>query len=297
MAGESIDDLEALVVIAQQGSFTRAAATLGVSQSALSQTVRALEAQIGVSLLTRTTRSLSPTEAGRRLIEIAAPRLQDIRNELAAIQGMREQPGGTFRITTDENAAHAILWPALQRFLPRYPDIKVELVIENALTDIVAQQFDAGVRLDDLVDKDMIAVPISGEQRMLVVGSPDYFSRHSRPQIPQELLDHSCINVRLPTRGGLYAWEFEKDGHDLTVRVDGQLVFNSLILMTEATLAGAGLAYLPIRAAQPHISAGAMIPVLEDWSPLYPGYRLYYPKRRQQSPAFTLLVEALRHRS
>lgn len=296
MPRESIDDLEALVAVAREGSFTRAAAKLGVSQSALSQTVRALEAQVGLRLLTRTTRSVAPTEAGQRLIEAAAPRLEAIRSELAALHGMRDKPAGTFRITTDEYAAKAILWPVLERFLPHHPDIGVELVVDYGLTDIVAERFDVGVRLGDLVDKDMITVPISPDQRMLVVGSPSYLADHPRPETPQELVVHRCVNLRLPTRGGLYVWEFEKDGRGLTVRVEGQLVFNSLHLMTEAALAGFGLAYLPAGEVWPHVETGQLVAVLEDWSPSYPGYRLYYPSRRQPSAAFTLLVEALRYK-
>jgi DNA-binding transcriptional LysR family regulator len=296
MQQESIDDLEALIAVAREGSFTRAAAKLGVSQSALSQTIRGLETQVGLRLLTRTTRSVAPTDAGQRLIDTTAPRLEAIREELAALHGLRDKPAGSFRITTSEHAAQSVLWPALRRFLPRHPDIKVELATENSLTNIVSEQFDAGVRLDDLVDKDMIAVPISPDQRMLVVGSPTYFEGHDKPASPQDLVDQRCINLRLPTRGGLYAWEFEKDGRALTVRVDGQLVLNSQTLMLEAALAGFGLAYLPADVVQPGCDAGDLVAVLEDWSPSYPGYRLYFPSRRQQTPAFALLIEALRYR-
>lgn len=294
MVRPSIDDIEVLLTVATEGSFTRAAAKIGVSQSALSQTVRNLEARMGVRLLTRTTRSVSPTEAGIRLLNNVGPKIDAIRDELTALDALRDKPAGTIRLTADEQAAQAVLWPALARFLPDYPDIKVELIVDNGLIDIVAERFDAGVRLGDIVAQDMISVPISGDQRMLVVGSPTYLATHGTPATPQELLGHRCINLRLPTHGGLYVWEFERDGHELNIRVDDALVFNNLHLMTQAALAGFGLAYLPEERVRDEIDAGRLNIVLEHWSPAYPGYRLYYPSRRQHSPAFALLLKAFR---
>lgn len=296
MTGQSLDDVECLLAVAREGSFTRAAAKLGVSQSALSQTVRNLEAALGLRLLTRTTRSVAPTEAGARLLQSVAPRLEEIRAELAGLEELRDRPAGTIRISADEHASETVLWPALAAFLPHYPDIKVEIVVDLGLTDIVAERIDAGVRLGDIVAKDMIAVPISADQRLIAVGAPSYLAGRPRPRVPEDLTAHRCINLRLPTRGGLYVWEFEKAGREVRVRVEGQLIFNSVSLMLTAALAGFGLAYLPQDGVRPHIAAGRLIPVLEDWSPAYPGYRLYYPNRRQPSAAFALLVEALRYR-
>lgn len=297
MPRESIDDLEALLSVARERNFTRAAAKLGVSQSALSQTVKVLEARMGVRLLTRTTRSVSPTEAGQRLLETVGPRLEEIRNELAAVHALRDKPAGTIRITAAEDAAESVLWPALEKCLPNYPDITVEVIVDYGLTDIVAERYDAGVRLGDTVAKDMISVPISADQRMLVVGAPAYFDRMGKPKTPQDLVGHRCINLRLPTKGGLYPWEFEKAGQEMNVRVDGPLVFNSLTLMTNAALSGIGLAYLPLDRIKPLLEGGRLVSVLEDWSPSYPGFRLYYPSRRQHSAAFAVIVEALRYRS
>jgi DNA-binding transcriptional LysR family regulator len=293
---ESIDDLEALLAVARDGSFTRAAAKLGVSQSALSQTVRGLETRLGVRLLTRTTRSVVPTEAGERLLKTVGPRLDEIRTELSALNALRDKPAGTFRITADEHASLAVLWPALERFLPNYPDINVEVNVDNGLRDIVAERYDAGVRLGEVVAKDMIAVSISPDQRMLVVGAPSYFRGRVKPKTPQDLVNHRCINLRLPTQGGSYAWEFEKNKQEVRVRVDGQLVFNNLTLMRQAALAGFGLAYLAADDVSTIIREGRLEIVLDDWCPSYPGYRLYYPSRRQLAPAFVLLVEALRYR-
>jgi DNA-binding transcriptional LysR family regulator len=296
MVRESIDDLEILLAVAREGSFTRAAAKLGISQSALSQTVRALEAHLGVRLLTRTTRSVVPTAAGERLLHTVGPRLDEIRAELSALNALRDRPAGTFRITADEHASLTVLWPALERFLPNYPEINVEVNVDNGLTDIVAERYDAGIRLGEVIAKDMIAVPISPDQRMIVVGAPSYFHGRSRPETPQDLVSHRCINLRLPTRGGLYAWEFEKKGQAMKVRVDGQLVFNNLALMRRAALAGFGLAYLAADDVSRFIEEGQLEVVLDDWCPAYPGYRLYYPSRRQLAPAFTLLIDALRYR-
>jgi DNA-binding transcriptional LysR family regulator len=290
----SIDDIEVLLTVATEGSFTRAAAKIGVSQSALSQTVRNLEARMGVRLLTRTTRSVSPTEAGIRLLNNVGPKIDAIRDELTALDALRDKPTGTIRLTADEQAAEAVLWPALSRFLPDYPDIKVELLVDNGLIDIVAERFDAGVRLGEIVAQDMISVPISGDQRMLVVGSPTYLSTHGAPATPDELLGHRCINLRLPTHGGLYVWEFERDGQELNIRVENALVFNNLRIMMQAALAGFGLAYLPEERVRGEIDTGRLEVVLKQWSPAYPGYRLYYPSRRHHSPAFALLLKSLR---
>src|SRR5437764_8584217 len=245
MPRENFNDLLAFLTVARERSFTRAAAQLGVSQSALSQTIRGLEARLGLRLLTRTTRSVAPTEAGERLIRTVGPRLDEIDAELAALSELREKPAGTIRITAGENAAASILWPALEKLLPDYPDIKVEVVIDYGLTDIVAERYDAGVRLGEQVAKDMIAVRIGPDMRMAVVGAPSYFAQRKRPQTPQDLTDHDCINIRLPTYGGVYVWEFEKGGRELRVRVEGQLVFNNIALRLKAALAGLGLAYLP----------------------------------------------------
>ena len=296
MAQENLNDLAAFLAVAQERSFTRAAARLGVSQSALSQTVRNLEARLGLRLLARTTRSVAPTEAGDRLVQTLAPRLEEIDAALTALGALRDKPAGTIRITADEHAANRVLWPALERFLPDHPDITVEVVIDFGLTDIVAERYDAGVRNVEVIDQDMIAVPIGPPMRMAVVGTPAYFAGHPAPRVPQDLTDHRCINLRLPTHGGLYAWEFEKAGRELRVRVDGPAVFNSVALLLKAALAGVGLAYLPELEVQDHIEAGRLVRVLDDWCAPFSGYHLYYPSRRQTSPAFALLVEALRYR-
>lgn len=296
MPRENFNDLLAFITVAREGSFTRAAAQLGVSQSALSHTIRGLEARLGLRLLTRTTRSVSPTEAGERLLKTVGPRFEEIEAELAALSALREKPAGTIRITAAEHAADTVLWPKLAKFLPDYPDIKVEISINYGLTDIVAERFDAGVRLGDQVAKDMIAVRIAPDMRMAVVGSPAYFARRPKPQTPHDLAAHDCINLRLPTYGGLLVWEFEKDGHALNVRAEGQLVFNSSTPRLRAALAGFGLALLPEDMALEHIAAGRLVSVLADWCPTFPGYHIYYPSRRQSSPAFALLVDALRYR-
>jgi DNA-binding transcriptional LysR family regulator len=292
----NLNYLLAFLTVGRERSFTRAAAKLGVSQSALSHTIRDLEARLGVRLLTRTTRSVAPTEAGERLLRTLGPRLEEIDAELAALSELRERPAGTFRITTTGYAADTILWPKLAKLLREYPDIKIELIIENGLTDIVAQRYDAGVRFGEQVAKDMIAVRIGPDVRMAVVGAPSYFRKQSEPKRPQELIGHNCINLRLSTRGGLYAWEFENGERELKVRVDGQLVFNGTTQMLNAALAGFGLAYVPEDLAQPHLAKGRLKRVLEDWCPPFSGYHLYYPSRRQSSAAFALLVDALRHR-
>jgi len=291
-----LDDLLAFLAVARERSFTKAAAKLGVSQSALSHTMRALEARLGVRLLTRTTRSVAPTTAGERLLRTLGPRFEEIGTELAALSELREKPAGTIRITATEYAADAILLPKLARLLRDYPDIKVEIAVEHGLTDIVAQRYDAGVRSGEQVGKDMIAVRIAPDMRMAVVGAPAYFKKHPEPKRPQDLIAHNCINLRLPTRGSLYAWEFEKAGRELKVRVDGQLTFNTTLQMLNAALAGYGLAYVPEGLAQPHIAKGRLVRVLADWCPPFSGYHLWYPSRRQSSAAFSLVVEALRWR-
>ncbi|MDE2224430.1 MAG: LysR family transcriptional regulator [Xanthomonadaceae bacterium] len=296
MPRSTINDLLAFVAIARERSFTRAAAKLGVSQSALSHTMRGLESRLGVRLINRTTRSVAPTAAGERLLLTIGPRFEEIEAELAALGELREKPAGTLRITTSGYAADAILLPKLAKFLPKYPDIKVEISIDDRLVDIVAERFDAGVRDGELVAKDMVAVRIGPDLRMAVVGAPAYFARRSPPKKPQDLTGHDCINLRLPTRGGLYAWEFEKGRRKLNVHVEGQLVFNRPAQMLNAALAGMGLAYLLEDVARPYLDEGRLERVLEDWCPPYPGYHLYYPSRRQPSPAFALLVDALRYR-
>ena len=296
MRQNSLDDLVAFLAVAHERSFTRAAAKLGVSQSALSHTIRSLETRLGVRLLTRTTRTVSPTEAGERLVHRLGPHFEEIETELVALGELQKKPAGRLRITTGEHAAHTILSPALQVLLPRYPDIQVEVVADNGLTDIVAERFDCGIRLGEQVAPGMIAMPIGPHQRMAVVGAPAYFARQPLPEKPQDLTGHNCINLRLPTYGGLYAWEFEKDHRELHVRVEGQLVFNDIASRVHAALAGLGLAYLPEDIVAPLLAEGRLQRVLEDWCPPFPGYHLYYPSRRQHSRAFVVLLEALRFR-
>ncbi|QQO17480.1 LysR family transcriptional regulator [Bradyrhizobium diazoefficiens] len=296
MPRADVNDLLAFFAVARERSFTRAAAQLGVSQSALSHTVRALEERLGLRLLARTTRSVAPTEAGERLLRNVAPRFDEIEAELSALTALRATPSGTLRITTGEHAAQTILWPTLARLMPRYPDVKIELVLDNGLTDIVAERYDAGVRLGEQVAKDMIAVRIGPEMRMAVVGAPAYFAARPKPKRPHDLTEHNCINIRLPTYGGIYAWEFEKRGRAMKVRVDGQLIFNNGLLRMNAVLAGLGLAYLPEDLVKREIANGRLIHVLADWCAPFAGYHLYYPSRRQPTPAFAVLVEALRYR-
>jgi DNA-binding transcriptional LysR family regulator len=297
MARANVNDLVAFVAVARECSFTRAAARLGVSPSALSHSLRGLEERLGVRLLTRTTRSVTPTEAGERLLLTIGPRLDEIEAEVEALAELRDKPAGTIRLTATEHAAETIVLPALERILPLYPDIKVEIVIDYGLTDIVAERIDAGIRTGEQVAKDMIAVRIGPDLTMVAAAAPAYLARHGKPRTPQELTEHNCINLRLPTRGGLYAWEFERGRRELRVRVDGQLVFNSAGPMIKAALAGLGIAFLPDTHLQQHLESGALVRVLADWCPPFPGYHLYYPSRRQQTAAFSLLVEALRYRS
>ncbi|MGH8427786.1 MAG: LysR substrate-binding domain-containing protein [Gammaproteobacteria bacterium] len=296
MLRENVNDLVAFLVVAHERSFTKAAAQLGVSQSALSHRIRALEERLSLRLLTRTTRRVAPTEAGERLLRTIAPRFEEIEAELLALGELRTKPAGTFRITATEYAADTILLPKLAEFLPQYPDINVEIVVDYGLTDIVAQRFDAGVRSGEQVAKDMIAVRIGPDMRMAVVGAPSYFAKRPLPKKPQDLTDHTCINLHLSTYGGLYAWEFEKGSRELKVRVEGQLVLNGTVQMLNAALAGLGLAYVPEDLAQPYLAQKDLRRVLEDWCPAFSGYHLYYPNRRRQSErAFAELVEALRY--
>jgi DNA-binding transcriptional LysR family regulator len=296
MPGDNLNDLTAFLAVAQERNFTRAAKRLGVSQSALSQTIRVLEARLGLRLLTRTTRRVAPTEAGERLIHSIGPRIAEIQRELDALSDLREKPSGTIRLTASEHAAESILWPAVAKLVNEYPDIRVEIVIDYGLTDIVGERFDAGVRPGETVAKDMIAVPIGPDLRMAVTGAPSYLARRPPPKTPQDLTGHNCINLRLPIHGGLYAWEFEKKGRALNVRVDGQLIFNTASLMLKAALKGHGLVYLTEGQVAPYLADGRLVRVLADWCEPFSGYHLYYPSRRQPTPAFALLVEALRYR-
>lgn len=289
-----LNSLSSFLVVARERSFTRAAAQLGVTQSALSHSMRVLEERLGVRLLARNTRGASPTEAGERLLQSLAPHYEGIATELAALSALREKPSGTIRITTHDHAASTILWPKLSKLLPEYPDIRLEINIGYGLIDIVAERFDAGVRIGDQIAKDMIAVRISPDFRMAVAASPAYFANRPAPQTPQDLTAHNCGNLRMATHGGLYAWEFAKQGDRLNVQVPGQIIFNTSVQLLNAALEGYALAYAPEDIIQPHVEAGRLVRVLEDWSPTFPGYHLYYPSRRQSLPAFALVVEALR---
>ena len=292
----NLDDLRALFAVGRERSFTKAAARLGVSQSALSQTIRQLEARLGVRLLTRTTRSVALSEAGERLLRTVEPRLEEIDAELATIAELREKPAGTIRITATEYAIQSVLMPKLAKLLREYPDIKVEMIVDFGLRDIVAEGYDAGVRGGEQVAKDMIAVRIGPDLRMAVVGAPSYFSNRPEPKKPQDLIGHNCINLRLPKHDSVYAWEFDKDGRELRVRVEGQLTFNATSQQINAALAGLGLVYAPEGMVRRYISRGRLRRVLDDWCQPYSGYHLFYPSRRQSSAAFSLVVDALRHR-
>ncbi|BBS37502.1 LysR family transcriptional regulator [Enterobacter cloacae] len=294
MLKDNFNDLISFMVVARERSFTRAAAQLGVSQSALSHAMRNLETRLDVRLLTRTTRSVAPTEAGEQLFMRLSPHLLEIEQELTALRDTRDRPAGNIRITAGEHAMSAVLWPVLKPFMVKYPDINVEVTVDNGLTDIVDGRFDAGIRLGEQVAKDMIAVRIAPDMRMLVVGSADYLQRFGVPETPEQLEQHRCINLRLPTRGGLYAWEFERDGRELRVRVEGQLTLNNLPQRIDAAENGLGLAYVPEDTVQEAIAQGRLIPVLQEWCPTFDGYHLYYPGRRQHTTAFALLLEALR---
>jgi DNA-binding transcriptional LysR family regulator len=297
MRREEMADLTAFVAVAEEGNFTRGAERLGISQSALSQIVRRLEARLGLRLLTRTTRSVAPTEAGERLLQTLLPALNDLDASLAALSELQGKPAGTIRITSVEHAVEAVIWPVLRRLLPNYPDLKVDITLDYGLSDIVADRFDAGVRLGEDVDKDMIAVRIAPDYRQAIIGSPSYFDRHPQPKAPQDLVGHRCINLGLGANRGHYVWEFAKGGRALNVRVDGQLAFNDIAMIRGAALDGFGLAGLPQDYVAQYVADGRLIRVLEDWCPNMSGYHLYYPSRRQPTPAFALLVEALRYRS
>ena len=296
MPRPNVNDLLAFRAVARERSFTRAAAQMGVSPSALSHTIRTLEERLGVRLLTRTTRSVAPTSAGERLLAGIGPHFDEIDAQVAALGELRDKPAGTIRITTGIHAAETILWPAVAKLLADYPDVQFELSVDAGFVDIVAGRFDAGVRLGETVAQDMIAVPIGPPMRMAAVATPSYFAGRKRPRSPHDLAQHDCINLRFPTLGGLYAWEFEKNGRAVNVRVEGQLIVNDTALARQAAICGAGIAFLPEDVFEPELSAGALVRVLEDWCPPFPGYHLYYPSRRHQSPAFALLVEALRYR-
>lgn len=296
MRRDDLVDLTAFMAVAEERSFTRAAVKLGVSQSTLSHTVRRLEARLGFRLLTRTTRSVAPTIAGERLLAKLTPALADVEAEISALTEMRAIPTGTIRITTSKHAATTLLWPKLRPMLRDYPDVHLELSLDNGLADVVSDRFDAGVRLGEAVAKDMIAVPIGPDVRMVVVGAPSYLDQHQPPAVPQDLAQHQCINQRTTTVGGFYAWEFEKDGRDMRVRVDGQLAFNDEDIIVQAAIDGYGLAFVMEDYVRPALAAGQLVPVLKDWCPAFAGYHLYYPSRRQHSAAFTLITEALYHR-
>lgn len=296
MSNENLRDLNAFVTVAEEGSFTRAAARLGVSQSALSQTVRNLEERVGIRLLNRTTRNVSPTEAGERLLSEVAPALEQIDRGFAQLGSLRDRPSGTIRLSADEYAVLSLLWPALERFLALYPEINIELVTDYGRTDVVRERFDAGVRRGKLVSKDMIALRIGPDIPMVVVGAPSCFLEQKPPERPQDLSDHVCINLRLPTHGEFFAWTFSRDGKDLRVTTEGRLVFTSVVQVRQACLSGFGLAYLPLDFVAGHIAAGELVEVLADWRKTFEGYHLYYPNRRQHPPALAALIEALRYR-
>ena len=297
MAKSELGDLAAFAIVAEERSFTRAAARIGTSQSALSHTVRRLEESLGLKLLARTTRSVGLTEAGAQLLETLSPALGDIRARLDELGRLRERPAGTVRITCSQHAAQTLLWPAIDAVMARYPEIRVELSVDGSLTNIVTDRFDAGIRLGEQVERDMIAVRIGPDLRMLVVGSPAYLARHPAPSTPRDLTNHDCINMRMATKGDLYAWEFEKDGHALRVRVDGRLIVNETETAINAALAGHGLTYaMTDRIAGP-LATGALVPVLEDWSPPFAGHHLYYPDRRNPSPAFRAVLNELKTRA
>lgn len=293
---ENFNDLAAFAVVAREKSFTKAAAELGVSPSALSQTIRGLEERLGVRLLTRTTRSVSTTEAGERVLTTVAPRFDEIKAELLALNELRDRPAGTVRITCSEHVAETILWPKLAPVLRQFPDIKLELYIEHSFTNIAAERFDAGVRLGESLEKDMVAIRIGPDGRLVAVAAPAYFEQHPIPATPQDLVKHVCINLRLATQGGLYLWEFEKDRRPLRVRVDGQLIFNTIRPIVIATLAGFGIAFVPEDSVRDDIGSGRLVQVLDDWCQPFAGYHLYYPSRRQNSPAFQIVADALRYR-
>ncbi|WP_024695882.1 LysR family transcriptional regulator [Pseudomonas syringae] len=296
MSTPRLNDLQAFLAVARDQSFTRAAVKLGVTASALSHTIRGLEERMGVRLLARTTRNVAPTEAGEKLMNTIGPLLDQIATEVAVLGEMRDKPAGTIRVTCSDDAAENIIRPMLAGFLAQYPDIQVEVCIDYGFTNIVSERFDAGIRLGESISKDMIAVRLGPDWRLSVVGTPEYFEKHAAPLIPQDLTQHTCINIRHSPNGSCYAWEFEKDGRKLNTRVNGQFTSNSMIHVMNAALDGVGLAYVPDFLARPYLESGRLKEVLADWSPYFEGFHLYYPNRRQASPAFTAFVEAIRYR-
>ncbi len=297
MARDQISDLLAFLAVARERSFTRAAAQLGVSQSSLSHTVRALETRLGVRLLTRTTRSVAPTEAGERLLSTVAPRLQEIEAEVAAVSELGARPAGTVRITATDHAIDAILWPRLAPMLAQYPDVRVEFSADYRMVDIVAERFDIGVRWGDQVAKDMIAVRLAPDMQMTIVGSPAYLQARGVPAAPQDLLQHNCVTLRLASSGGVYAWELKHDERQIQVRAGGQATFNGVYQMLSAALGGCGLAFVPDDLSRPHVEAGRLVRVMEDWCPIFPGLHAYYPSRRQSSRTLGLVIDSIRHRA
>jgi DNA-binding transcriptional LysR family regulator len=294
---DNLNDLVAFLAVARERSLTRAAAKLGVSQSALSHTIRQLETKLGIRLLTRTTRAVSPTEAGQRLLENIGPHFEEIEAQVEALGVLRNRPTGTIRIAASDHAIDYVLWPKLRKFLPKFPDIKLELVLDNGLTDIVTERYDAGVRMGYQLAQDMISARIGPDFCLAVVGAPSYFAKNPKPEHPKNLVDHRCINFRLPSSGGLYAWEFEEKGREIKIRVEGQLAFNNIFNVLQAALDGFGLAYIPEEIILPYVKQKRLVRALQKYSPHWDGYHLYYPSRRQSSPAFTALLEALRHRN
>jgi DNA-binding transcriptional LysR family regulator len=296
MTRTDLNQLTWFQAVAEERSFTRAAAKLGISQSTLSHTIKQLEERMGIRLLTRTTRNVATTIAGERLLQTIAPRIGEIEDEIAALMAFREKPSGSIRLTLSDHALESVVWPKLKSVLSIYPDISVELILDSSFRNIVEEGFDAGVRLGESVEKDMIAVRIGPDWRLVAVASPAYLEGHGAPGHPQDLVRHICINMRHETAGGLYAWEFEKDGQALRVRVNGQLTFNNSYAMIDAAVNGYGIAYVPENIVEGHIASGVLVQILDDWSPLFDGYFLYYPSRRQNLPAFKVIVEALRFR-
>lgn len=294
MPKEDFNNLLWFLAVAEERSFTKAAARLGIAQSTLSHTIKRLETRMGIRLLTRTTRNVAPTEAGERLLRTLAPRIAEIEEEIAALTAFRDKPAGTVRITLADHALKSVVWPKLKPILGAYPDIRVEFSIDNGFRNIIEERFDAGVRLGESLEQDMIAVRIGPDWRLVAVASPDYLARHPLPRTPQDLVEHNCINHRQERAGGLYPWEFEQDGRELRVRVEGQLTFNSSLAMVDAILNGLGIGYVPEDLVEEHVRAGRMVLLLERWTPSFSGYYLYYPSRRQNSPAFAIIVDALR---
>lgn len=294
MKREDLIDMLWFMAVAEERSFTKAAARLGTSQSTLSHTIKRLETRMGLRLLTRTTRSVSPTEAGEKILRSLAPRISEIEQDIDAVLEVRDKPSGTVRITLSDHALESVVWPKLEPVMKDFPDIKIELNANDGFINIVEERYDAGVRLGESLDKDMIAVRISPDWRLIAVGSPAYFETHGFPQHPQELVSHKCINQRQIRSGGLYAWEFEKDGRELRVRVDGQLIFNSSRAQINAAVSGYGIAYLPENLVLDDLATGRLVQVLDEWSPFFQGYYLYYPSKRQNAPAFSVVINALR---